>query len=128
MIAYSNTQPIKLEAVGDGSYRYRWNIQEEQRPNAQGIEGEESEETQWRYNEVIVWNNPTPNSITQAVIADQWSNDREAKLVNEYNAATLGLLDTETATSKINAYKLFLQERAAIKAQIDSDCEELGIY
>lgn len=77
-----------------------------------------------------MWPPVTNNAITEAVISAKWPNNYEQKLANEYNAANLGLYGAKTsdeAKAKIAKYKDFLEARAAIKAQIDTDCEALGI-
>ena len=53
--------------------------------------------------------------------------DHEQKLINEYNSAVLGILPEGEAAAKVAAYKAFLEQRAAVKAQVDADCAELGI-
>ncbi len=129
MVFYDH-KPSKIEAVGDGSYRYRWNIEEE--VTEHHIEGETQPvetRTQWKCDEVIVPRLDS-NVITEAVIAYGWTASREQKLVNDYNSAQLGLFGgktSETAKAKIAAYTDFLNCRNALKAQVDADCEELGI-
>lgn len=124
MAIYSDNQPHKLEAVGNGSYLYHYGIEEVDRP---AQEGEETTGKQWQYEEVTVWAPLSANKITQKVLTSRWDSDYEQKLVNEYNSAQMGLLSEEEAAKKIEAYKAFLMERSALKAQVDSDCEELGI-
>ena len=46
-----------------------------------------------------------------------WSKDAEQKMLNDYNAAQLGILGEEY----IADYKDFLTSRKAIKEQIDTD-------
>lgn len=126
MTAIYDNKPSKLEAVGNGSYLYRYNIKETERPT---IEGDETL-TQWECGEVTVWSPVTANKITQAVIAERWPNDYEQKLVNEYNGAQLGVYGSKTsaeAKAKIKAYTDFLAERNTLKAAIDADCKELGV-
>ena len=122
MKAIYDNQPEVLGALGNGAYRYRWNIEqvEMEIPEGQPI-------TQWACEEVTVWPTLTANKITQAVIAELWPSDYEQKLVNEYNAAQLGVYDEATATKKVEQYRTFLLERNRIKAQVDADCEALGI-
>ena len=79
---------------------------------------------------MTVWPPVSSNKITEAVLCHLWPNNYEQKLVNEYNAANLGLYGAKTseeARAKIAKYTDFLTERAAVKAQIDADCAELGI-
>ena len=124
MQAFYDHKPSVLEAVGNGSYKYRWDIVEMEQPAHE--EGGEPT-TQWKCQEVTVWAPVTSNKITEAVISELWDSNYEQKLVNEYNAAQLGVYDEEIAAAKVAAYKAFLTERNAVKTQVDADCAELGI-
>jgi len=124
-MAFYDTKPSKYEAVGNGSYMYRWKIQEVSAPESSEQEGEQH--TQWQCEEVIVWPPISSNKITEAVVSHIWPSNFEQKLVNEYNAAQLGVYSGEEAQAKIARYTNFLTERAAIKTHIDEDCAELGI-
>lgn len=123
MKAFYDNQPSKLETVGNGSYHYRYNITEVKKPS----QGEDVEKTQWECEEVIVWAPLSANKITEKVLTERWDSNYEQKLVNEYNSAQLCMMSDEEATTRINAYKEFLAERAALKAMVDADCKELGI-
>lgn len=126
MQAFYDHKPSKYEAVGNGSYIYRWDIKEVI-PEVTEENINEEHVSQWECQEVTVWPPVSSNKITEAVISELWSNNDEQKLVNEYNSAQLGVFDDATAEAKIAAYKIFLMTRAAVKEQVDSDCEELGI-
>ena len=99
--SYYDARPSKFEAVGNGSYIYRWDIQEEDAPQH------------------------------QIAIRAMWDANYEQKLINEYNAANLGVYggskSSDEAKAKIASYKDFLAARATLKAQIDADCAELNI-
>lgn len=123
MRAYYDLKPAKLYRLKQGVCRYVYDIEKHTVDNGDGVQPM----TQWSGEEVEVAEPLTSNRITQAVIASRWDADFEQKLINEYNAAKLGLYDDDTAAAKIDAYEAFLRERAALKAQIDLDCEELGI-
>lgn len=134
--AYYDALPPKFEAVGNGSYIYRWDIQEEVAPMQLVAEGDEqpiaeASHTQYSCYEVVVWATVTSNKITEAVIVQMWEANYEQKLINEYNAANLGVYGgsktSNEAKAKIAAYKEFLAARATLKAQIDADCAELNI-
>lgn len=134
MKAYYDSKPSKYEAVGDGSYRYRYDIQEvEQTAQTNATDDSTAAEetrTQWVCEEVTIWAPVTSRKLTQAVIAGKWDKDHEQKLVNEYNGALLGVYGSKTseeAKAKIANYTAFLTERAALKTAIDADCEELHI-
>lgn len=122
MKAYYDKKPEMLGNMGDGSFRYRWNIGQ-----VRTEIGEGDYITQWVCYEVTVWPTLTANKITKAVISEVWPSDYEQKLVNEFNAAQLGVYDTEKADNKIANYRAFLAEREALKAQVDADCQALGI-
>ena len=135
MLAFYDNKPSILEAVGNGSYKYRFDIIEKtpeivatlsDDSNALEIE----QRTQWQCQEVTVWSPVTSNKITEAVITEVCDHNYEQKLVNEYNAAQLGLYGSKTgeeAKKHIAAYTKYLNTRAALKAQVDADCAELGI-
>ena len=113
-LTQSNDKPQIWSAVGNGSYFYRFNIKEIEVP-AQ-TEGAEVTKA-WQYNEVIVWGPVTSDGVTKEVMNAIWSKDVEQKMLNDYNAAQLGILGEEY----IAKYKDFLTARKAIKAQIDTD-------
>jgi len=132
MQAFYDNKPSVLEAVGNGSYLYRTDITEVEVESTNGGSDTDTEEkrTQWQCEEITVWSPITSNRITEAAITDRWAANYEQKLVNEYNAAKLGLYGSTTsaeAKEHIQKYTDYLTERAALKAQIDADCEALGI-
>ncbi len=133
MIAFYDNQPSKLEAVGNGSFIYRFNIKQVEKPVHEPLSGEQTvsePQMQWQVEEVTVWAPISSNKITEAVITEKWDNNQEQKLVNDFNGANLGIYGSAKsadATSKVEAYKAYLTERAALKNQIDADCLELGI-
>lgn len=134
MLAFYDNKPSVLEAVGNGSFKYRFDITEKT-PEAAATSSDDSsaqeeQKTQWQCQEVIVWSPVTSNKITEAVITEVCDHNYEQKLVNEYNAAQLGLYGTKTsdeAKKHIAAYTEYLNTRTTLKAQVDADCAELGI-
>ena len=133
MLAFYDNKPSVLEAVGNGSYKYRFDITEKTTEVASSsVDGstQEEQKTQWQCQEVVVWSPITSNKITEAVITEVCDHNYEQKLVNEYNAAQLGLYGAKTseeAKKHITAYTEYLNTRSALKAQVDADCAELGI-
>ena len=123
MKSYYDRKPAKLAEVKQGVFRYRWNMSEETVEHGEGAEPGK----QWSCEEADFAGPVTANRITQAAIAAKWPADYEQKLINEWNAVQLGVADGEEAEAKAAAYRQFLEERAALKAQIDADCAELGI-
>ena len=123
MKAFYSQKPKVLEAVGNGSYLYRYNIIEEQTEAREQTE----QQTQWSCEEVTVWAPISANKITEKVLTEKWDNNYEQKLVNEYNAAVMGMLSEDVAQKRKDAYMTFLQERAELKNIVDNDCKEMGI-
>ncbi len=121
MKTFYDQKPAVIEAVGNGGWYYRWNIREEI------MEDINESRKQWACEQVVVYAPLTSNKIVQAVISDTWGIDIENKMLNEFNAAQLGIYDDVTKEAKVANYKAFLQERNALKAQIDADCREAGI-
>ena len=123
MKAFYDHKPSKLEAVGNGSFLYRWDIKEYEVSDSINRESIK----QWECQEATVWIPLTSNKITQAVIGELWNSDYEQKLINEYNSAVIGIYDEAVAVEKIDTYKSFLAERKRIKELVDADCAELNI-
>lgn len=127
MKATYDNEPSVLEAVGNGSHRYHYDIKAVKTESAEKSSGTESK-TQYECQEVIVWEPLTSNKITEAVIAEKWDSNQEQKLINEYNAIQLGITtDKAEIAIKTAAYKEFLAERVRLKAIVDADCKTLGI-
>lgn len=132
MKACYDRKPSALEAVGNGSWLYRFNIEGKvSAAIAEGTENPAEDIMQWECEEVTVWEPLTANKITEAVIASICPASHEQKLVNEYNAASLGLLGgsetSEEAKAKTAAYREFLERRALLKEMVDADCVRLEI-
>ena len=128
MKTQSDHELKRLEPVGNGSYLYRWDIhaEEHEQPSEDG-EGVTTR-TVWVAEEVTVWMPLTPNRITAAVITEAFPADYEQKLLNEYNAANLGMIPDAAETEKRRqAYTDFLRRRAELKNEIDAFCAEQGI-
>ena len=125
MKTQSDHELKRLEAVGNGSYLYRWDIhtevQEQPSEDGEGV----TTRLVWVAEEVTVWMPLTPNRITAAVITEAFPSDYEQKLLNEYNAANLGMIPDREETEKCRqAYTDFLRRRAELKKEIDAFCEE----
>ena len=105
MKAIYTSVPKTIEAIGNGSYHFRWNI--ELFINNDGIE-------QYRCDEVVVWSLNSAD-ITKKVIEELWPISYEQKLINDYNSYTLGVLPEEYK----DRYITYLVERNKIKKMID---------
>ena len=129
-MAVYDAKPSVFEANNNGSYTYRWNIRQVEIPEETDSQHERSATVKCECDEVIVWSTVTRNKITEAVVTKLWDGDFEKKLINDYNAAKEGVfgdVSSEEAQKYIAAYKDFLTQRKAVKAQVDADCDVLKI-
>lgn len=115
--SYYDEKPQILEKIENGKYFYRWDI----KPHTTQIENKERQD--WECYEIIVYATLTANKILEKAIESIWGHNIEQKILNDYNAAILGILDE----SYIDKYKEFLNNRKQLKTQIDSDCAQLNI-
>ncbi len=109
-INYDN-KPSAFAAVGNGSHLYRWSIEEIESFD----DNTQSSRTSWRCYEVVVSGTLSKDNTLKAVVAALWGDGVEQKLLNDYQAAMLGVLDE----SYITAYLEFLAERKAMKELIE---------
>lgn len=75
------------------------------------------------YDSLLVKYPVTANTIFAALLNARYDANMENKLLNDYNAAQLGIEDE----SKKQPYLDFLAERKALRAMVDADCEKNGI-
>lgn len=104
-------KPATFEAVGNGSYRYRWDIEESTEPSSEQLS------PIWYCYETIVWQSVTEDKLTRAVIDAVWGNGYEQKLINDYYAATIGVLPEEY----MEPYLEFLTQRNSLKERVKAD-------
>lgn len=126
MKTYSDNKPEVFEPIGDGGFRYNYNIKEVEvdRFNIINNENETNiKQTQWEYDNVIIYLPIDKDKITKAVIANTWNINYENKLINDYNEISLGNLTEEEINKRTNNYIIFLQERKRLKEMIDNDWE-----
>lgn len=128
MKTYSDNKPEVFEPIGDGGYRYNYNIKEIKVDRFDIIDYENEtniKQTQWEYDNVIIYLPIDKNKITKAVITNTWNIDYENKLINDYNEISLGNLTEEEIDKRTNNYITFLQERKRLKEMIDNDWETI---
>lgn len=126
MKTYSNNKPEVFESIGDGGFRYNYNIKEIEVDRLNIIDNKNEidiKQTQWKYDSVIIYLPIDKDKITKTVIANTWNIDYENKLINDYNEISLGNLTEEEIDKRTNNYITFLQERKRLKEIIDSDWE-----
>ena len=126
MKTYSDNRPKVFEPIGNGAFRYNYNIKEIEVDRFDIIDNENEtniKQTQWEYDNVIIYLPIDKNKITKTVIANTWNIDYENKLINDYNEISLGNLTEEEIDKRTNNYITFLQERKRLKETIDNDWE-----
>lgn len=123
MKTYSDNKPKVFESIGNGAFRYNYNIKEIEVDRFDIIDKSIVKQTQWEYNNVIIYLPIDKNKITKAVIVNTWNIDYENKLINDYNEISLRNLTEEEIDKRTNNYITFLQERKRLKEMIDNDWE-----
>ena len=126
MKTYSDNKPEIFELIGDGGFRYNYNIKEIEVDRFDIIDNENKtniKETQWEYDNVIIYSPINKDKITKSVITNTWNINYENKLINDYNEISLENLTEEEIDKRTNNYITFLQERKRLKEMIDTDWE-----
>lgn len=122
MKSNSNVRPEIIQDLGNGSYHYNYNIVEE------NVADEEvGEKTVYNFDTVQVWQKPTYENLTKAVIRSELDETEEFSLINDYYAAQLGIETDEDRKAKAEAdYKAHLNRVAEIKAMVKGDLLAAG--
>ena len=100
MKAYYDQQPERLTIDNDGTYVFRWNIEEIT----------EEERTQWQCDEVRCSGNPDIDKVKLAIIRDSYDADKEFSIINKYNSHQLGVIVNPDAVYNYTKYLNFLKE------------------
>ena len=112
----STIEPAALERERKGRVVVRYNITETTIDNGEG-----ESQAAYTYDEAVTYEPVTADKILEAVLAEEYGNDYELKLVNDYNAVQLGLSE-DTDGSIAAKYTAYLEARAALKSEIDTLC------
>lgn len=123
--AYYDTKPPKLEAVGNGNYLYRWDIQEEEVQHEMMQEGKEEpvssvKKVQYSYREVTIHGKPEYGKCVEAVIRSDYSAEAELALINQFNAYQQGVLSDAGVVSEYEEYLAFV---SSVKSMVKEDLE-----
>ena len=123
MKSNSNVRPAIIQDLGNGSFHYNYNVTERK------IEDEEvGEKTVYDYDTVQVWENPTYENLTRAIIRSEIDETEEFSLINDYYAAQLGVeKDEDRKTKAVNDYKDYLAHVADIKQMVRDDLATVGL-
>ena len=123
--AYYDTKPLKLEAVGNGNYLYRWDIQEEEVQHEMMQEGKEEpvssvKKVQYSCREVTIHGKPEYGKCVEAVIRSDYSAEAELALINQFNAYQQGVLSDAGVVSEYEEYIAFV---SSVKSMVKEDLE-----
>lgn len=123
--AYYDTKPPKLEAVGNGNYLYRWDIQEEEVQHEMMQEGKEEpvssvKKVQYSCREVTIHGKPEYGKCVEAVIRSDYSAEAELALINQFNAYQQGVLSDAGVVSEYKEYLAFV---SSVKSMVKEDLE-----
>lgn len=123
--AYYDTKPPKLEAVGNGNYLYRWDIQEEEVQHEMMQEGKEEpvssvKKVQYSCREVTIHGKPEYGKCVEAVIRSDYSAEAELALFNQFNAYQQGVLSDAGVVSEYEEYLAFV---SSVKSMVKEDLE-----
>lgn len=127
----AETRPEVIESLnnGQGTVHYNHNIKEVLVKEGEGgsleVVTEESDATgkMFQYDCLRVEYPTTRNNILATLLNAKYDSNKESKLVNDYQAAQVGILDE----SYKEPYLAFLRDRQNLKAQVEADCEPLNI-
>lgn len=123
--AYYDTKPPKLEAVGNGNYLYRWDIQEEDVQHEMMQEGKEEpvssvKKVKYSCREVTIHGKPEYGKCVEAVIRSDYSAEAELALINQFNAYQQGVLSDAGVVSEYEEYIAFV---SSVKSMVKEDLE-----
>ncbi len=123
MKSNSDVRPAIIQDLGNGSFHYNYNVTERK------IEDEEvGEKTVYDYDTVQVWEKPTYDNLTRAIIRSEIDETEEFSLINDYYAAQLGVeKDEDRKTKAVNDYKAHLAHVADIKQMVRDDLATVGL-
>lgn len=123
MKSNSNVRPAIIQDLGNGSFHYNYNVTEKK------IEDEEvGEKTVYDYDTVQVWEKPTYENLTRAIIRSEIDETEEFSLINDYYAAQLGIeTDKDRKEKAVNDYKAYLAHVAEIKQMVRDDLATVGL-
>ena len=122
MKSSSDVRPDIIQDLGNGSFHYNYNIVEER-----VADEEVGEKTVYNFDTVQVWEKPTYETLTRAVIRNEVDENEEFSLINDYYAAQLGLETDNTRKAKaVTEYKAHLSRLIAIKTMVRADLQTAG--
>ena len=127
LLAEERPEVIENLHNGQGTVHYNHNIKEVLVKEGEGgsleIVTDQAEATgsRFQYDSLRVEYPTTKNNILATLLNAKYDSNTENKLRNDYEAANLGILDESFRQPYID----FLNDRKALKEQIDEDCPNI---
>ena len=123
--AYYDSKPSAFEAVGNGNYLYRWDIQEEKVQSEAMQDGSEEpiasvERVQYSCCEATIHGEPEYGRCVEAVIRSDYSAEAELSLINQFNAYQQGVSSDASVVSEYEEYLAFV---SSVKSMVKEDLE-----
>ena len=120
LLAEKDQKPLVIDDLknGQGTFHYNHNLKE-----VLVIEDENGGVTITEDEEFP----RTRKNIYATLLDARYPQDIQQKLMNDYQAAQMEILEDEEAEAAIAAYRAFLNDRKAIKAMVTADCKEHNI-
>lgn len=123
--AFYDVKPQALEAVGNGNYLYRWDVQEEEILSE--IVQEQSDEpiepvkrVQYSCCEATIIGTPTYDKCVEAVIRDKYTAEQEMALVNKYNSYLNSVTIDSVGVDEYNDYlKYIFNAKMVVKRDLE---------
>lgn len=109
MKAFYDNEPSTMEAVGNGDWYYRQNIEE------LTFTDETGDRKQWGCDEYVISGVPEYGKCVSAVIRSKYDIDAELALVNKYNSYKQGIIDDASIEEEYATYLTFVKE---VKKQV----------
>lgn len=111
---YYNEQPAEFFR---DKYHAEIRLAIQQEPTA-----EDTDTAQWSATVIPAFEPLSQNKFIESAMSLIYGNDYEDKLINEFNAAKLGIYDDDTSHAMIERYKTFLSNRKSMKQEIERIC------
>lgn len=110
MKANYTEQPPVLQNQNNGSWLYNYDIVQ--------VPASEDRPESWDCSQILIWAEVTKKKVKKAIIEEEYPNDLQQKLVNDYHAFLSG--DLTEGKYKMN-YEAFNRRRIEVREMVNSD-------
>jgi len=114
MKARYDSRPLVIQRLNANAWLYNYNIVQVSETDQQTGKVTIS----FKCDQITFYGEPTRKKITAVIIAEEYSNDKEKELINDYLAYKAGIL---TQAANETRYIDFLNRRKEIKLMVKND-------